>query len=265
MSSGSQIDLTNVTVNNLKGISLTIPHGQWLSVCGLSGSGKSSLAFDTLFAEGQRRYLEALSVKTRQFVRQLDRPEADLITGIPPSVAIRAPKGTPGPRSTLASASEIDPHLRVLFSKISDAFCPNCRQPIQRHTAQSVARWMSELDESQRCVIAWPVNPNQDRDLVIGDAKRDGFVRAIGDNRFVDLAELDLATFSDRLMIVVDRIQIGSTKQDRVNESLESAFFSGNGNAAVLIQNRDGSAIIDGDRYQQHLFSRDLKCLNCDR
>ena len=122
--SNAEIKLTNVRVNNLKNICLRIEHRQWVSICGLSGSGKSSLAFETLYAEGQRRYMEALSVKTRQFLQQLDRPDADQISGLPPAIAIRAAKGRPGKRTTLASATEIEPLLRLLFCKTADCFCP---------------------------------------------------------------------------------------------------------------------------------------------
>ena len=216
------IELTNVRVNNLKDVCLAIPHGQWLSICGLSGSGKSSLAFDTLFAEGQRRYMEALSVKTRQFLQQLDRPEADHISGLPPAVAIRAPKGTPGPRTTLASASEIDPLLRLLFAKVADSFCPKCNRQINRDTPQSVADWLTKTEADRRAVIAWPIDASAWEQNDLQEAIRDGFVRAVSDGTFVDLESVRSDALAAGSCIVVDRIKTGDANPQRITESLLS-------------------------------------------
>ena len=259
----AQIELTNVRVNNLKDLSLTIPHGQWLSICGLSGSGKSSLAFDTLYAEGQRRYMEALSVKTRQFLQQLDRPEADHISGLPPAIAIRASRGTPGPRTTLGSASEIDPLLRLLFAKVGDSFCPQCNRQINRDTPQSVADWLTQLEPNQRAVIGWPVDADADLTAVAADAIREGFVRAVSGDNFVDLQASD---FSPRhpLFIVVDRIKTGDTTPQRVTESFESAFHCGSGKVTVFVANTQGTKTIDGQNYESHQFSNEASCPDCD-
>ena len=260
--SGREIELANVRVNNLKNLCLTISHGQWLSICGLSGSGKSSLAFDTLYAEGQRRYMEALSVKTRQFLQQLDRPEADHISGLPPAIAIRAPKGTPGPRATLASASEIDPLLRLLFAKIAESFCPQCNQQITRDTPQTVADWMLGLPADLRAVIAWPVSEDSDATEVVRDAIRDGFVRAISNGKFVDL-QVNSAELSEPTFIVADRIKTGDIAIERITESLESAFYCGSGKVAVFLQDANSTETIDGQNYRRLQFSTDATCPDC--
>ena len=262
------IELSNVRVNNLKDLCLSIPHGQWLSVCGLSGSGKSSLAFDTLYAEGQRRYMEALSVKTRQFVQQLDRPEADLVSGLPPAIAIRAPKGTPGPRTTLASASEIDPLLRLLFAKVADSFCPQCNQAIACDNPQTVANWMQNLPAGQRLVIAWPVATDANLDEVISDAVRNGFVRAVVNGAFMELESgtgnsLQVNPESP-VFVVVDRIRSGDVALDRATESLESAFFCGQGKVVIYVQDEDGNESIDGQRFHRHQFSASAICADCN-
>ena len=258
------IELTNVRVNNLKDVCLAIPHGQWLSICGLSGSGKSSLAFDTLFAEGQRRYMEALSVKTRQFLQQLDRPEADHISGLPPAVAIRAPKGTPGPRTTLASASEIDPLLRLLFAKVADSFCPKCNRQINRDTPQSVADWLTKTEADRRAVIAWPIDASAWEQNDLQEAIRDGFVRAVSDGTFVDLESVRSDALAAGSCIVVDRIKTGDANPQRITESLESAFHCGSGKVALFIESDGGDKTIDGQNYQQHQFSNEAACPDCD-
>lgn len=263
MSFDSHIELSNVRVNNLKDICLSIEHGQWLSICGLSGSGKSSLAFDTLYAEGQRRYLEALSVKTRQFVQQLDRPDADQISGIPPAIAIRASKGTPGPRATLSSAAEIDPLLRLLYSKIADAFCPRCGKPVRSDTPQSTSDWLSELPADQKCVISFPLMETEDRSQLIADSIRDGFVRAISNGRFVDLQKTASYDGEDKIEIVVDRIKTGSTNLQRLTESLESAFYCGGGQVTIFVQEDDGTISIEDQRYRSHQFSKGAICADC--
>ena len=263
MSSDSYIELSNVRVNNLKDISLSIKHGTWLSICGLSGSGKSSLAFDTLYAEGQRRYLEALSLKTRQFVQQLDRPDADRISGIPPAIAIRAAKGTPGPRATLASASEIDPLLRLLYSKIADAFCPQCGTSVCSDTPQTTSQWLCDLPPDQKCIISFPLAETADRMQVIADSIRDGFVRAIVKGRFVDLQETASYDVRDEIHLVVDRIKSGSTNLQRLTESLESAFYCGSGHVTIFVQDDGGDATIDEHSYLANHFSKGTVCADC--
>ena len=268
--SNAEIKLTNVRVNNLKNISLRIEHRQWVSICGLSGSGKSSLAFETLYAEGQRRYMEALSVKTRQFLQQLDRPDADQISGLPPAIAIRAAKGRPGKRTTLASATEIEPLLRLLFCKTADCFCPVCQQSVRRDSPESVANWFQELSAGKRAVVAWPVPQDADLAELAQSAIRDGFVRAIAEASFLDLqafaekARRAEITDNNTASIVVDRIRSGDTNTARLTESLESAFHCGQGKALVLLECEAGPINIDGHHWQAHHFSSELHCAQCD-
>ena len=263
----AEIRLTNVRVNNLKDLCLTIPHRQWVSICGLSGSGKSSLAFETLYAEGQRRYLEAVSVKTRQFVQQLDRPDADQISGLPPAVAIRAPKGKPGHRTSLASATEIEPLLRLMFAKASHPFCPNCSQKVNQDSPESTATWVDDLTAGQRAVIAWPVAKDADVAEVATEAIRDGFVRAVVGDSFLELSQLSGSANmppSASVLIVVDRIRTGDIDAARLTESLETAFHCGGGCAAILVQDEQGTTEIDGSKWHSQFFSTDARCAACD-
>jgi excinuclease ABC subunit A len=139
MGAVSQISLRGVEVNNLQGIDLDIPHRKLVVFCGLSGSGKSSLALDTLYAEGQRRYIESFSAYTRQFLQRLERPDADRIDGIPPAIAVTGKNATRSSRSTVGTATETSDYLRLLFAKIGRVFCGRCGREVRRDTPQSAA------------------------------------------------------------------------------------------------------------------------------
>ncbi|MDG2186426.1 MAG: excinuclease ABC subunit A, partial [Mariniblastus sp.] len=155
--SDHQISLRGVRVHNLQDVDLDIPHGQLLAICGLSGSGKSSLAFDTLYAEGQRRYIESLSPYTRQFLEQLGKPEAERIEGIPPAIAVRAARGTAGPRATVGSATEVVDYLRLLYAKLAQINCVHCHTLVTRDDPQTVGHFFEALPEGCRFQIGFSV------------------------------------------------------------------------------------------------------------
>ena len=283
MSPAGKICLENVKQNNLKGIDLQIAHRQWLAICGLSGSGKSSLAFETLYAEGQRRYVEALSVKTRQFVRQLDRADADQLSGIPPAVAIRAQRGTPAATLTLGLASEIEQRMRLLFAQIAQAVCHGCGETVRRFDAQSASQWLADFDEGIRVVLAWPLDGDAEEiDTALRDAMLAGFVRAIHGDQFVPLEDLRQAVssglkLSDELLVVADRLQTGDAEVTRMNESFEAAFQYGAGRCIVLAQCESEGAkteasqteasqaqSIDGRWFTRSTLHQDLVCGSCN-
>ena len=162
MHCSNHIRLTNVRSNNLKNICLEIEKNQWLSICGLSGSGKSSLAFDTLYAEGQRRYVECLSPKTRQFIHQMDPPDADAIEGLPPSIAIQ-PAQASSSKDSVASAAELTPLLSLLFSKVANAVCPSCKKPAERHSRDTIVWAIQNLPEGTRCLLYTSPSPRDKR------------------------------------------------------------------------------------------------------
>src|SRR5688572_30249192 len=147
------MELRGVRVHNLQGIDVTIPFGQWVSISGVSGSGKSSLAFDTLFAEGQRRYLESLSPRARQYLEQLPKPEADHIDPLPPALAVRQNARSKSPRQTVGTATELSHYLRLLFAKVGQIICPNCQRVVRRHTPQEVLDRIQSLAVGQRFLI----------------------------------------------------------------------------------------------------------------
>lgn len=241
--------LHNVRVNNLKEVSLDIPPGQWLLFCGLSGSGKSSLAFDTLYAEGQRRYISCLSPQTRQFITQLDRPDADLIEGIPPAIAVQAFRGLVARKTTVGIATEISEHLRVLFCEVAIAVCPRCHQSVRSDNPESVADWLQSLGEGRRFQVTF-VSPCDDWAMALMSAKRNGFARAIVGGTTIDLSrpeddELAGQGHIDRVSIVVDRLKTGSLERSRLIESLEIAFQSGEAACQILIE--PGGASMSND------------------
>jgi len=155
MNSVGQITLRGVAVHNLKSIDLDLPHRKLIVFCGLSGSGKSSLALDTLYAEGQRRYIESFSAYTRQFLQRLEKPEAERIDGIPPAIAVTSKNGGRSSRSTIGTATETSDYLRLLFAKIGHVFCSKCGQEVHCDTAQSTAETLSALPLGTRYMIAF--------------------------------------------------------------------------------------------------------------
>src|SRR6476469_4130470 len=144
-------------VHNLKNIDFEIPHNQLTVVTGVSGSGKSSLAFDTIYAEGQRRYVESLSAYARQFLERIEKPDVDLIDGIAPAVAIRQKNSTRNPRSTVATATEIYDYLRLLYARVGRTFCRNCGQEVKKDTVDEVAQTILALPEGTRLNVLFPV------------------------------------------------------------------------------------------------------------
>jgi excinuclease ABC subunit A len=251
------ISLRGVRVHNLKGINLDIPHGKLIVICGVSGSGKSSLALDTLYAEGQRRYIESFSAYTRQFLQRLERPAADVIEGIPPAVAVTGKQSSRSNRSTVGTATEIGDYLRLLFAKIGRPVCPDCRRMVQAYQPHSVAQVLAGLPEGRRLLIAFafrvedPAVPPVD----LLRLREHGFVRVLAGESIVDLsagepgelaAEVQRALEEGSvgrgnasvapLYVVVDRLMTGQATRKRLHDSLELAFARGQGTCEVFVE-----------------------------
>ena len=268
-----KIELRNVRVNNLKEVSVEIPHGQWLSICGLSGSGKSSLAFDTLYAEGQRRYIESLSPHTRQFMFQLDRPDADGIDGIPAAIAVRPLQGKFGKKTTLGTSSEITEYLRLAYSKIGRLICPECRIDVKRYSPQSVADSVASIESGIRFQVVYPVNPEVEILEALGEAMRAGFSRAIVGDSIVELARADRDLVGNAsalpVWIVVDRLKSGGSDSSRLRESIELAFYCGAGKCEIWFEKqwqpnlRERS--VEAKSWYVNVYSRESVCASCSR
>lgn len=243
------IRLRGVRVHNLKDVNIDIPRHQLVVVCGVSGSGKTSLALDTLYAEGQRRYIESFSAYTRQFLQRLDKPDCESIEGLPPAIAVTRAGGLRGNRSTVATATEIADYLRLFFAKLATLNCYQCGAPVRNFDPQSTTAAIASLPAGTRLMIGFPVQfaNRLDASEVLEQLQLQGFLRIrIGtesyhlssDNR-LQMASVISATEPTMATVIVDRV----TALDdtlRITESLETAFSEGEGRAILLV---DSSAI----------------------
>ena len=242
-----EIILRGVRVHNLKNIDLNIPLHRFIVVTGVSGSGKSSLAFDTLYAEGQRRYIESLSAYARQFLERMDKPDADLIEGITPAIAIQQKAATKNPRSTVATVTETYDYLRVLFARIGVVHCLQCGKPLARDTVDSIVETLYKLPPATKVLIsfAWPA------DKGLAPLKKLGFFRVI---RGGEVCESNGVKFkkNEALDIFVDRLALDPDDRERLVDSLESGLKHGEDRVKVRIE--------DGHEF---IFSDKLECKTC--
>ena len=223
--------------HNLRNVSLALPRGKLVCLTGVSGSGKSSFAFDTLFAEGQRRYLESLSSYARQFLGQLPKPDVDQITGLSPAIAIQQKSSGWNPRSTVGTITQIHDYLRVLFARVSRQHCTGCGRPISAQTREQIIARILELPAGTNVLILGPVARGQKgeyRDL-FEDMIRQGYARARVDGEVVSLAEAPKLTRHVRhnIEIVVDRLVISTKVRPRLAEAVENALKLGDGSLVV--------------------------------
>ncbi len=237
------ISLRGVEVHNLKRVNLDIPHRKLVAFCGLSGSGKTSLALDTLYAEGQRRYIESFSAYTRQFFERLEKPAAEKISGIPPAISVTHASSSRSSRSTVGTAIEVNGYLQLLMARIGRVICQTCAHEVRRETPESAAAALSELPAGTRYLVAFEARVDADADLSAALAKlrEEGFIRVILDHTLVNLedphssAGSGRASGEGRILVVVDRLAAGSTAPQRLRESLEAAFAHGGGKCVVLV------------------------------
>ncbi|MEO8498279.1 MAG: excinuclease ABC subunit A, partial [Planctomycetota bacterium] len=266
------IRVRGVRVHNLRDVDLDIPRNQLVAFCGVSGSGKTSLALDTLYAEGQRRYIESFSAYTRQFLERLEKPDADRIDGLPPAIAITHKDHASSSRSTIGAATEIDNHLRLLFARIGRVVCSGCGQEVRQDSAGTVAQQLSRLPEGTRFMIAFSRTVTSAENLadVIGDLREEGFVRLIAQGKTWNLSAGDspvVAAFPDELLVVNDRLTVGDPADRRLIDSLETAFAHGEGRCVVLTSTTSDEAraskTIDGGQWLQSAYSTALRCEDC--
>ena len=228
------IQIKGARVNNLKNISLEIPRHKLVVVTGLSGSGKSSLAFDTLYAEGQRRYVESLSAYARQFLGRMHKPECDYIKGIPPAIAIEQKVTTRNPRSTVGTSTEIYEYLRLLYARVGKTFSPISGQEVKRHTTEDVVRCVSAHSEGIRFLVLCPILIRQGRSLQqqLDIYRQSGFVRLEYQGEVMRIEDFHHEEAAPgELYLVVDRLSVGRDKDtiSRLTDSVETAFYEGGG------------------------------------
>lgn len=287
----SHIELRGVEVHNLKEIDLDIPHQKLVVFCGVSGSGKTSLALDTLYAEGQRRYIESFSAYTRQFLERLEKPAAERIDGIPPSIAVTQQTPSSSSRANIGTATEILDYLRLLVARIGITHCFGCQRIVRSDNPDTVVEALTALDDKARYMVCFPVSfaaPESDDETqepapvpeqVLRELHEDGFVRAIVGDATLRLDEPmdDGSVQASAVEIVVDRLT-GSTDEARVRDSLETAFSQGTaqrkGRATLFLADdavapdcelaqRASKRTIDGREWLQINFNQRLVCDDC--
>ncbi|MDD2514439.1 MAG: excinuclease ABC subunit UvrA [Proteiniphilum sp.] len=247
MSNSKQIEIIGARVNNLKNIDVTIPRNSFIVITGLSGSGKSSLAFDTLYAEGQRRYVESLSAYARQFLGRMNKPECDQIRGIPPAIAIEQKTTTRNPRSTVGTSTEIYEYLRLLYARIGRTLSPVSGEEVKRHYVQDVVEKMKEYRPGTRMAVLSSIQLRNGRNLQeqLDILMKEGFSRVdVGEQfyRIDELLEQKQQPPAEEVLLVIDRLSCSSDKAtvNRLSDSVETAFLEGDGECIVRFWGEEG-------------------------
>lgn len=256
MSAKEYIRIRGAKEHNLKNISLDIPRDKFVVLTGLSGSGKSSLAFDTIYAEGQRRYMESISSYARQFLGQMEKPQVELIEGLSPAISIDQKSTNRNPRSTVGTVTEIYDHFRLLFARIGIPHCPKCGKPIERQSVDQMVDIIMNLEEGTKFMVLSPVVRGKKgmHDKVIDRARKQGFARIRIDGNLYDLDEditLD-KNIKHSIEIVVDRLAIREGIETRLTDSIETAL----GMAEGLLE----IEVVNGENLH---FSESLACPDC--
>lgn len=253
----NEIIIKGASENNLKSIDVTIPRDKLVVLTGLSGSGKSSLAFDTIYAEGQRRYVESLSSYARQFLGQMDKPDVELIEGLSPAISIDQKTTSKNPRSTVGTVTEIHDYLRLLYARIGQPHCPVCGKPITSQTVDQIVDSIMEFPEGTKLMILAPIVRQRkgEHEKILERIRKEGFtrVRIDGEIRLINEEEIKLdKKFKHTIEIVIDRIIIKPGQEGRISEAAELAMHQGDG--LVIVQ------FMDKDFNMEKTFSTKLAC-----
>ncbi|WP_321298508.1 excinuclease ABC subunit UvrA [Marinifilum fragile] len=237
------IHIKGARVHNLKNIDLKIPRNQLIVITGLSGSGKSSLAFDTLYAEGQRRYVESLSAYARQFLGRIDKPEVDFIKGIPPAIAIEQKVNTRNPRSTVGTSTEIYDYLKLLFARIGKTYSPISNTLVKRHTISDVVNFiLKQKEDLPVMILAEMLNGDRSKKEQLEVLSKQGFSRIEIDGKIYKIFDVleapEIIPVDKSIHIVIDRIRVSSDEdtQNRIADSLQTAFYEGKGECLVMFE-----------------------------
>ena len=281
----SALVIRGARTHNLKNVDLTLPAGRLIVFTGVSGSGKSSLAFDTIYAEGQRRYVESLSAYARQFLERMEKPDVDRIDGICPSIAIRQKNSVRNPRSTVGTVTEIHDYMRLLYARVGRTICRKCGQEVVRETAEVVTNRLLSLPEGTRLLLGFdlPVvaleaagtspaaeegeepeeslpldNASGSSAALVDHLRRKGFGRLLIDGQAVTFEDVDPATLRSAtvLRVVVDRIKVAADARTRITDSIETAYTEGGGAAWALQLQESGAPV-------WHMFSERFECRTC--
>ena len=244
MSENKHISIKGARVNNLKNIDVDIPRNKLVVITGLSGSGKSSLAFDTLYAEGQRRYVESLSSYARQFLGRMSKPECDFIKGIPPAIAIEQKVNSRNPRSTVGTSTEIYEYLRLLYARVGRTYSPVSGEEVKKHSTEDIVNCMLSHPEGTRYTVLTPIRLREDRTLqqqLEIDLKQ-GFNRVEVNGEMKRIDEYKPVA-GDEVYLLVDRMAVANTKDaiSRLTDSAETAMYEGDGTCMLRFYLPDGT------------------------
>ncbi len=251
------IRLRGVRVHNLKEVEVALPLGRLTVISGVSGAGKSSLAFDTLYAEAQRRYLQSFSPYTRQFLERWDHPDADYIDALPPAIAVQPRASHGNPRATVGTRTELLDYFCLLLARVGSLFCPECGQEVRSQQPGDVVALVRSLPPGTRFSVAFPVPLGKNADLanLAADLQEAGFLRLQLGQEIIRLDELEKTphTLPERTWVLVDRLEAGKLAWPRLNDSVETAFVHGHGQLALLLDQ------------EERVFDRRYRCWRCDR
>lgn len=254
----NDIEIRGARVNNLKNVNVTIPRNKFVVITGLSGSGKSSLAFDTLYAEGQRRYVESLSSYARQFLGRMTKPDCDFIRGLPPAIAIEQKVNNRNSRSTVGTSTEIYDYLRLLFARVGKTYSPVSGQLVKKHTSADVLNKINSYPDGTRFALLTRITVPEGRDFAteLDVLQKGGYSRLEHDGRFVPITQVmqDGSAKSGDYRLLIDRMSVTHEKADemRLLDSLQTAFYEGNGEC-ILQMHLDGGAV------EEHQFSKSFE------
>ena len=235
----SSLLIRGARVHNLKNLSVELPHNQLIVITGVSGSGKSSLAFDTIYAEGQRRYVESLSAYARQFLERMDKPDVDFIQGIAPAIAIEQKTTSRNPRSTVGTTTELYDYLRLLFARIGKTYCLNDGQLVQRDSVRTVMERLETLEDGTKLYVMFPMHAHEGHSMQeeIDNLRKQGFVRIVIGDELLDLESIDdIDASKEDVLVLVDRLVWRKGKElGRFSDSLQTAFVEGDGHVRLRL------------------------------
>ena len=257
MEESKEIRIRGARTHNLKNINLDLPRNRMTVVTGLSGSGKSSLAFDTLYAEGQRRYVESLSAYARQFLQMTDKPDVDRIDGLSPAISIEQKATSHNPRSTVGTVTEVHDYLRLLFARTGTPYCPDHHLPLEAQTVSQMVDHVLALPQDTRLMILAPVVANRKGEQLdlFAELRAQGFARLRVDGTIYEIDALPklAKTKKHNVDVVIDRLKVRDDIRQRLAESFETA-----------LRHADGRAIAqEMDSGEEHLFSARFACPEC--
>ena len=263
------ITARGIRVHNLKNINIEIPLRKLVVITGVSGSGKSSLAFDTLYAEGQRRYVESFSAYARQFLERVDKPDVDHIEGIPPAIAIEQKNPVKNRRSTVGTATEINDYLRLLFARIGKTYCTKCGEIVRNDTILQITDCTLSLPENTRFLVTFPVaiSKKMPSDMQVSALRERGIIRILADNNIIDISstpeDFDIRKYKS-VAGVVDRLVVGKKIKGRLIDSLETAYSLGLGYLRILfltdgIKKDIKDNIVESSSFAKKLAGKKLK------